>query len=79
VEAGAQLIVNERKSGEMLNEAVRIPDWPRPLDELPAHVSRSNAQRLTFVAAGFDHGQVQFIPWFRVRRERYNLYWRSSA
>ncbi len=79
VEPAAQLIVNERKSGEMLNEAVTVPAWPRPLAELPAHFTRTDPKRLTFIAAGFAGGAVQFIPWFRVAHERYNLYWRTSA
>ena len=79
VDPAAQLIVNERKSGEMLNEAVTIPAWPRPLTELPAHFTRTGRDRLAFIAAGFAGGPVQFIPWFRVAHERYNLYWRSSG
>lgn len=79
VEPAAQLIVNERKSGEMLNEAVTVPAWPRPLAELPAHFTRTDPNRLTFIAAGFAGGPVQFIPWFRVAHERYNLYWRGNG
>ena len=75
----AQIIVNERKSGEMLNESVAIPEWPRPLAELPAHFTRTGRDRLAFIAAGFAGGPVQFIPWFRVAHERYNLYWRGQA
>ncbi|HET9864590.1 MAG TPA: beta-L-arabinofuranosidase domain-containing protein, partial [Steroidobacteraceae bacterium] len=78
VDPQAQIIVNERKSGQMLNEAVPIPRWPRPLAELPAHFTRSDRDRLTFIAAGFEGGPVQFIPWYRVAHERYNLYWRAT-
>jgi DUF1680 family protein len=74
-----QLIVNERKSGEMLNDPAAVPTWPRPLAELPAHFTRTDPERLTFIAAGFAGGPVKFIPWFRVAHERYNLYWRASA
>jgi len=80
VDPAAQLIVNERKSGEMLNETVTVPEWPRPLAELPSHIKRTDPNRLTFVARGFaGGGRVEFIPWFRVAHERYNLYWRASA
>jgi DUF1680 family protein len=78
VDPAAQIIVNERKSGEMLNEPVQIPAWPRPLAELPAHLTRTDRERLTFTAAGFAGGPVQFIPWYRVAHERYNLYWRGA-
>jgi uncharacterized protein len=79
VDPAAQIIVNERKSGEMLNEPVTVPAWPRPLTELPAHFTRTGQEHLAFIAAGFTGGPVQFIPWFRVAHERYNLYWRSSG
>jgi uncharacterized protein len=78
VDPQAQIIVNERKSGEMLNEAVEVPAWPRPLVELPSHFTRTDRDRLTFIAAGFAGGPVRFIPWFRVAHERYNLYWRGT-
>ena len=79
VDPAAQIIVNERKSGEMLDDSVPVPAWPRPLAELPAHFTRTGRERLAFIAAGFTGGPVQFIPWFRVAHERYNLYWRGKA
>jgi hypothetical protein len=78
VDPAAQIIVNERKSGEMLNAAVTVPAWPRPLAELPAHFTRTGRERVAFIAAGFTGGPVQFIPWYRVAHERYNLYWRGA-
>jgi DUF1680 family protein len=79
VDPAAQIIVNERKSGEMLNERVAIPAWPRDLEELPARLRRSDSEPLAFMAEGFSGGPVRFIPWFRVAHERYNLYWRRSG
>ncbi|HET9475328.1 MAG TPA: beta-L-arabinofuranosidase domain-containing protein [Steroidobacteraceae bacterium] len=77
---GSQLIVNERKSGEMLNEAVEIPGWSKPLEELPASLLRTSDDSVTFASAGFVGGRrVEFIPWFRMAHERYNLYWRRSG
>jgi len=79
VDPASQLIVNERKSGEMLNESVAIPRWTRPLEELTAQLRRTDAERLVFENAGFADGPVRFIPWFRVAHERYNLYWRRAV
>jgi DUF1680 family protein len=77
---GADLIVNERTSGEMLDEPVDIPRWLRPVAELPASLRRTNESRLTFVSRDFaGRHPVEFIPWFRIAHERYNLYWRASA
>jgi uncharacterized protein len=77
---GSQLIVNERQSGEMLNEEIEIPRWTRPLEDLPARTKRIDGDQLRFTAAGFDGGKsVELIPWFRLTHERYNLYWRRSG
>jgi len=75
---GSQLIINERQSGEMLNENVDIPVWDRPLAELVANTTRTDASSLSFTTRGFAGGaSVEMIPWFRLTHERYNLYWRS--
>jgi uncharacterized protein len=73
-----QLIVNERESGNMLNAAVDIPRWTRPMAELPAALERIEDASLRFRANGFAGGiAVEFIPFFRIAHERYNLYWRA--
>jgi DUF1680 family protein len=77
---GSQLIVNERESGNMLNDTVQIPRWPRTLPELLAATTRTDAQSLRFIARGFEGGaDVELIPWFRMTHERYNLYWMAGA
>jgi DUF1680 family protein len=74
---GSQLIINERESGNMLNDAVDIPKWNKPLAELLASTRRSDDQTLVFTARGFEgDAAVELIPWFRLTHERYNLYWR---
>jgi len=76
---GSQLIVNERESGNMLNDAVDIPRWNKPLTELLANTKRTDDEKLTFTARGFEgDAAVELIPWFRLTHERYNLYWRSG-
>jgi len=77
---GNQLIVNERESGQMLNEPVDIPTWPRPFSELPQAIERLPGAQLAFVGRGFSGaGRIELIPWFRATHERYNLYWRRTA
>jgi uncharacterized protein len=81
---GAQLIVNERESGKMLNDAAPIPVWPKLLAQLPESLERLPGENLAFVARGFAgtpsaDGRVEFAPYFRLYHERYNLYWRSGA
>jgi hypothetical protein len=77
---GSQLIINERQSGEMLNEKVDVPVWNRPLAELLTNTSRTDATSLKFTTRGFAGGaSVEMIPWFRLTHERYNLYWKGAT
>ena len=77
---GSQLIVNERESGNMLNDAARVPVWNRPLAELLANTTRTSPDRLEFRTTGFEGGaSVNLIPWFRLTHERYNLYWKGPT
>jgi DUF1680 family protein len=76
---GAQLIVNERESGNMLKADVVIPRWSKPLADLTTHTTRTDPSKLEFRTTGFDNGaSVELIPWFRLAAERYNLYWRTQ-
>jgi uncharacterized protein len=75
---GSQLIINERESGNMLNEPIDVPRWNRPLAELLANTTRTDPQTLRFTTHGFEGGKsVELIPWFRLTHERYNLYWQG--
>jgi DUF1680 family protein len=74
---GSQIIINERESGNMLKADVNVPRWTKPLAELVANTTRTNAEKLEFRTAGFEGGaSVELLPWFRLTHERYNLYWR---
>ena len=74
---GADLIENERKSGEMLNLPVQVPDWIGPPDRLVAQIERSRPEPLSFRARGFaDSKEFQLVPYYQIAHERYNLYWR---
>jgi DUF1680 family protein len=76
---GAQLIVNERESGNMLDEKIDVPTWPGKFTELVAKTTRVPGDSLAFRANGFDGARtIDLIPWFRLTHERYNLYWRQS-
>ena len=77
---GSQLIINERESGNMLNEAIEIPAWTKPLAELLASLQRTSEESVTFTTAGFDGGAASnSFPGSALTHERYNLYWRRSG
>lgn len=74
---GADLIENERTSGDMLNSPVRVPDWIGHPDRLVAQIERSHDEPLSFHAAGFeDSRKIELVPYYQIAHERYNLYWR---
>jgi DUF1680 family protein len=77
IAVGADLIENERTSGEMLNSAIRIPDWIGRAGDLTAQIERSRDGSLSFRASGFESvGGIQLVPYYEIAHERYNLYWR---
>jgi DUF1680 family protein len=76
---GSQLIINERESGNMLDDKIDIPRWNRPLAELLANTKRTSDDDLRFTTTGFEGGKsIELIPWFRMTHERYNLYWQGK-
>ena len=76
---GADLIVNERLSGTMLNDPTPVPAWRgSPAKFLDSFASTGTP--LHFSATGFEDGRtIEFMPYFALAHERYNLYWRLSS
>jgi DUF1680 family protein len=73
---GADLIVNERKSGEMLNIPRELPKWKLNRDRLANSVQRDSKRPLVFHARGVSElPQLELIPYSQIAHERYNLYW----
>jgi DUF1680 family protein len=78
--AGADLIENERTSGEMLNSPVSVPDWIGRPDEFSQRIERSPGAALLFRAGGFEGGRsIELAPYYEIAHERYTLYWRVRA
>jgi uncharacterized protein len=71
---GADIIVNERASGEML-------DIPAAIPQLAAstQIKRTSAPELSFSAPALNSDrEIELIPWHRISHERYTLYWRRD-
>src|SRR5690606_30265666 len=75
---GADLIVNERLSGTMLNDPTSVPAFVgTPAQFIDSFERRDD--RLQFVVNGFEGGRsVEFMPYYRLAHERYNLYWKTQ-
>jgi uncharacterized protein len=73
---GADLIVNERLSGTMLNEPTPVPAFVGTPSRFTQSFARAD-QPLHFVVRGFEGSRaVEFMPYYRLAHERYNLYWK---
>lgn len=73
---GADIIVNERTSGDMLNLPMELPRLALPARNLPERVLRKADDRLAFsVKAAQPDRELELIPYHRIAHERYNLYW----
>lgn len=74
---GADLIVNERTIGDLLNEKVDVPVFRGEPQEIVKRIKPSTESALTFQTTGIgDPHDVTLIPFNRVAHERYNLYWK---
>lgn len=74
---GADLIVNERLSGTMLNDPTLVPAFAGPAEKFVDSFERAE-QPLHFVARGFEGARtIEFMPYYRLAHERYNLYWKT--
>jgi DUF1680 family protein len=73
---GADLIVNERESGSMLDQHVDVPVLVGAPDTLVARIEREPGTALAFRTVGLGRpGDVKLVPYHRVAHERYALYW----
>jgi DUF1680 family protein len=75
---GADIIVNERTVGDVLNDEVEVPKLVGDAEAIVKSVKRSADVSLTFHSNGIgDPFDVSLIPFFRVAHERYTLYWET--
>jgi uncharacterized protein len=74
---GADIIVNERTYGDVLNAEVDVPVLTGDAQEIVKRIEPSAGSALTFQTEGIGHPRdVTLIPYYRVAHERYNLYWK---
>lgn len=76
--AGADIIVNERTSGEMLKLPMELPQLGISASSLDKRVVRNKGDALSFVVEAQGR-RFELIPYYRVAHERYNLYWKING
>jgi DUF1680 family protein len=74
---GADIIVNERTYGDLLNDKVEVPVLAGEPAELVNQIKPASGPPLTFrtIGVGQPH-DVTLTPYFRIAHERYSLYWK---
>jgi hypothetical protein len=78
--SGADIIVNERTSGEMLNIPMSVPELSLGSQNLLERVKRNPSSGLSFsVRAKQPDRSVELVPYHTIAHERYNLYWKVVA
>jgi DUF1680 family protein len=74
---GADIIVNERTYGDMLNVEVDVPVLRGDPQKIVRQIKPSAGPALRFQTMGIgDPTDVSLIPFYRIAHERYNLYWK---
>ena len=74
---GADIIVNERTYGDVLNDEVEVPVLKGDAQEIIKQIKPSAASALTFHTTGIGRPRdVSLVPYYRIAHERYNLYWK---
>jgi hypothetical protein len=74
---GADIIVNERTYGDVLNEPFEVPTLVGDPTKLLESVKPSPEAPLTFKTVGLGKpGDVTLSPYFRIAHERYCMYWK---
>jgi Uncharacterized protein conserved in bacteria len=65
---GADIIVNERTTGDVLNDEVAVPKVEGSANEAVTSMKRTGP-------LSFEMNGVGLIPYFRIAHERYTIYW----
>ena len=74
---GADIIVNERTTGDVLNDEVEIPVLRGRSSEILKQIKPAKELPLAFQTKGIGSPHdVTLIPYYRIAHERYNLYWK---
>jgi DUF1680 family protein len=77
---GADIIINERKYGDVLNDQVDVPILVGEAQKIVRRIKPSQGSTLTFhvtgVGANGHPRDVSLMPYYRIAHERYNLYWK---
>ena len=76
---GADIIVNERTTGDVLKAEVQVPKLRGDAAEILGSVSRASDGLLKFQTNGIGQpDDITLVPYFRIAHERYSIYWETT-
>jgi DUF1680 family protein len=77
---GADIIINERTIGSVLNSPVEVPALVGEVSQIPGLYKPAAGSALTFTVEvpGRPEG-LTFVPYYRMAHERYSIYWKVAA
>ena len=77
IRPGADIIVNERTIGSVLEHPMELPQLDAKKDSLDDKIKRTAGAALSFkVKADTPDTELELIPFHRIAHERYTLYWK---
>ena len=77
LQPGADIIVNERTYGDMLNIPMEQPQLSVKDTPLDAKIRRTSKDKLVFRTRSVNPDrELELIPYHRIAHERYHLYWK---
>lgn len=77
---GADIIVNERTYGDMLNIPMSVPQLRAGAQRLHEQIRRQKGDALSFTAHAREPDRdIELIPYHRIAHERYTLYWKLGG
>jgi DUF1680 family protein len=80
IQPGADIIRNERTSGDVLNSPVDVPVLVGTPGDLVKHIRRAAGSPLTFETVGLGRPRdITLIPYYQIAHERYTMYWSVVA
>jgi DUF1680 family protein len=73
----ADIIINERTYGDVLNDSVDVPALIGDPQQIVRQIKPLRGSALAFHTAGIGHPHdVDLVPYYRIAHDRYNLYWK---
>jgi uncharacterized protein len=69
---GADIIVNERTTGDVLKDEVYVPRLVGSAEEVVKNLKKTGP-------LSFEQQNVSLVPYFRIAHERYTIYWELNT